>query len=115
MVDQILYPHFIMYEVDMWRQIRSDHRHFNDARNRSLETDQTRPPSLNNVRNRYFETDQIKSYANYFGMGGAQPTQVYNREEIPADMLVVGVHERYRPSCGGVCYVETKSLDGEHF
>ncbi|CAM9970043.1 unnamed protein product [Laminaria digitata] len=39
--------------------------------------------------------------------------QVYNREEIPADMLVVGVHERYRPTCGGVCYVETKSLDGE--
>ncbi|CAN0016036.1 unnamed protein product, partial [Discosporangium mesarthrocarpum] len=39
--------------------------------------------------------------------------RVSNREEIPADMLIVGVHERYRPQCGGVCYVETKSLDGE--
>ena len=47
--------------------------------------------------------------------GGALLAQVYNREEIPADMLVVGVHERYRPNCGGVCYVETKSLDGERF
>ncbi|CAM9636300.1 unnamed protein product [Ascophyllum nodosum] len=39
--------------------------------------------------------------------------KVRNREEVPADMLVVGVHERYRPTCSGVCYLETKSLDGE--
>lgn len=40
--------------------------------------------------------------------------QVHNREEVPADMVVVGVHERYRPNCSGACYVETKSLDGEY-
>lgn len=39
--------------------------------------------------------------------------QVLNREEVPGDMLLVGVHERYRPSCSGTCYVETKSSDGE--
>ncbi|CAM9262124.1 unnamed protein product, partial [Hapterophycus canaliculatus] len=39
--------------------------------------------------------------------------KVRNREEVPADMLLVGVHERYRPNCSGACYVETKSLDGE--
>lgn len=34
---------------------------------------------------------------------------------MPADMVVVGVHERYRPNCTGACYVETKSLDGERY
>lgn len=29
-------------------------------------------------------------------------------------MLAIGVHERYKPNFSGVCYVETKSLDGEY-
>ncbi|CAN0038698.1 unnamed protein product [Pylaiella littoralis] len=39
--------------------------------------------------------------------------KVHNRQEVPADMLLVGVHERYKPNYTGACYVETKSLDGE--
>ncbi|CAM9414176.1 unnamed protein product [Choristocarpus tenellus] len=38
---------------------------------------------------------------------------VKNREPIPADLLVMGVHEPNPDSRAGICYVESKSLDGE--
>ncbi|CAN0438856.1 unnamed protein product [Discosporangium mesarthrocarpum] len=38
---------------------------------------------------------------------------VHNREPIPADLLVIGVHEPSKGSNVGMCYVESKSLDGE--
>ncbi len=36
-----------------------------------------------------------------------------NWEEVPADIIVLGVHEPHAPAYSGSCYVETKSLDGE--
>jgi magnesium-transporting ATPase (P-type) len=38
---------------------------------------------------------------------------IKNREDVPTDVLIVGVHEPNKPVCEGTCYVETKSLDGE--
>ena len=38
--------------------------------------------------------------------------KIYSREPIPADILVLAVHEKTTPP-QGICYVETKSLDGE--
>ncbi|CAM9979754.1 unnamed protein product, partial [Choristocarpus tenellus] len=38
---------------------------------------------------------------------------VTNRQAIPCDMLIVGVDEPSLESPAGICYVETKSLDGE--
>lgn len=38
--------------------------------------------------------------------------KIYSREKIPADIVIVGVHEKTSPP-QGQCYVETKSLDGE--
>ncbi len=38
--------------------------------------------------------------------------KIATREKIPADIVVVSVHEKSHPS-RGICYVETKSLDGE--
>uniref|UniRef100_M4BMT5 Phospholipid-transporting ATPase n=1 Tax=Hyaloperonospora arabidopsidis (strain Emoy2) TaxID=559515 RepID=M4BMT5_HYAAE len=39
--------------------------------------------------------------------------QIYNREVIPADVLVLAVAEPVGEPPSGICYVETKSLDGE--
>ena len=39
--------------------------------------------------------------------------KIASRETVPADVLVLGVAERPGISPRGVCYVETKSLDGE--
>ncbi len=36
-----------------------------------------------------------------------------NLEDVPADMIILGVHEAHAPVYSGCCYVETKSLDGE--
>ncbi len=36
-----------------------------------------------------------------------------NLEEVPADIIILGVHEPHAPVYSGCCYVETKSLDGE--
>jgi len=38
---------------------------------------------------------------------------VKNRDHIPSDLLLIGVSEPDKKSPTGVCYVETKSLDGE--
>jgi magnesium-transporting ATPase (P-type) len=38
---------------------------------------------------------------------------IKNREDVPTDVLIIGVHEPNKPVCEGTCYVETKSLDGE--
>lgn len=38
--------------------------------------------------------------------------KIQNREMIPADVVVLGVAEKTEPP-NGMCYVETKSLDGE--
>ncbi|CAM9631740.1 unnamed protein product, partial [Ectocarpus fasciculatus] len=38
---------------------------------------------------------------------------VKNRESVPADLLVMGAHEPNLDAKAGICYVETKSLDGE--
>jgi len=38
--------------------------------------------------------------------------QIHSREKIPADLVVIGVAEKTNPPMG-MCYVETKSLDGE--
>jgi phospholipid-translocating P-type ATPase (flippase) len=39
--------------------------------------------------------------------------KVCNREAIPADLLIVAVSEPSGAKAEGICYVETKSLDGE--
>lgn len=39
--------------------------------------------------------------------------QIHNRELIPADVLILSVCEANPQAPGGICYVETKSLDGE--
>ncbi len=39
--------------------------------------------------------------------------KVCNREAIPADLLIVSVSEPSGAKAEGICYVETKSLDGE--
>ncbi len=39
--------------------------------------------------------------------------QILNREVIPADVLILAVAESNVSNPGGICYVETKSLDGE--
>jgi len=39
--------------------------------------------------------------------------QVVSRETIPADVVILGVAEKAAAGATGVCYVETKSLDGE--
>ncbi|OQR82887.1 P-type ATPase (P-ATPase) Superfamily [Achlya hypogyna] len=36
-----------------------------------------------------------------------------NRDTAPADLLILAVHENDPANKGGICYVETKSLDGE--
>lgn len=38
--------------------------------------------------------------------------KVFSREPVPADILVLAVHEKVQPP-QGLCYIETKSLDGE--
>ena len=38
--------------------------------------------------------------------------KIFSREPVPADILVLGVHEKVQPP-QGLCYIETKSLDGE--
>ena len=38
--------------------------------------------------------------------------KIYSREKVPADIVIIGVHEKTSPP-QGQCYVETKSLDGE--
>jgi P-type E1-E2 ATPase len=38
--------------------------------------------------------------------------KVSSRETVPADLVILGVAEKQEPA-QGVCYVETKSLDGE--
>jgi phospholipid-transporting ATPase len=38
--------------------------------------------------------------------------KIYSREKVPADMVVLAVAEKAQPA-QGLCYVETKSLDGE--
>ncbi|DAZ93603.1 TPA: hypothetical protein N0F65_003653 [Lagenidium giganteum] len=39
--------------------------------------------------------------------------QIRNREVIPADVLILAVSEPAGEAASGICYVETKSLDGE--
>ena len=39
--------------------------------------------------------------------------QISSRETIPADLLILGVAEKIGLPPQGICYVETKSLDGE--
>lgn len=39
--------------------------------------------------------------------------QIRNREVIPADVLILAVSEPLGEAASGICYVETKSLDGE--
>ncbi|GLD94842.1 hypothetical protein PINS_up003467 [Pythium insidiosum] len=39
--------------------------------------------------------------------------QIRNREVIPADVLILAVSEPVGEAASGICYVETKSLDGE--
>ncbi len=39
--------------------------------------------------------------------------KVNSRETIPADMIIIQVSEPNPDSPKGICYVETKSLDGE--
>uniref|UniRef100_K3W6I2 Phospholipid-transporting ATPase n=1 Tax=Globisporangium ultimum (strain ATCC 200006 / CBS 805.95 / DAOM BR144) TaxID=431595 RepID=K3W6I2_GLOUD len=39
--------------------------------------------------------------------------QIRNREVIPADVLILSVSEPVGEAASGICYVETKSLDGE--
>lgn len=39
--------------------------------------------------------------------------KIISRETVPADVLVLGVVERPGVNPRGICYVETKSLDGE--
>lgn len=39
--------------------------------------------------------------------------KIVSREQIPADLLILGVSEKSPASPQGLCYVETKSLDGE--
>lgn len=41
------------------------------------------------------------------------PIQIQNREVVPADVILVGVHEPEPDAPDGICYLETKSLDGE--
>ena len=38
--------------------------------------------------------------------------KIFSREPVPADVLVLAVHEKVQPP-QGLCYIETKSLDGE--
>ena len=38
--------------------------------------------------------------------------RIDNRGQIPADVVVISVHEKSEPA-QGICYVETKQLDGE--
>jgi phospholipid-transporting ATPase len=38
--------------------------------------------------------------------------KIESRATVPADVLILGVHEKYEPP-QGICYVDTKSLDGE--
>ena len=38
--------------------------------------------------------------------------KIETREKVPADVVVLCVSEK-TPHCQGMCYVETKSLDGE--
>ncbi|KAJ0396560.1 hypothetical protein P43SY_009469 [Pythium insidiosum] len=39
--------------------------------------------------------------------------KVHNREPVPADLVILGVCEPEPENPAGICYVETKSLDGE--
>jgi len=39
--------------------------------------------------------------------------QIFSRETIPSDVLIIGVSEKTGTPPQGQCYVETKSLDGE--
>lgn len=39
--------------------------------------------------------------------------QIFNRDVVPADILILAVSEADLEHPGGVCYVESKSLDGE--
>ena len=38
--------------------------------------------------------------------------RIDNRQEIPADVVIISVHEKTQPA-QGLCFVETKQLDGE--
>ncbi|RLN93359.1 hypothetical protein BBJ28_00018574 [Nothophytophthora sp. Chile5] len=39
--------------------------------------------------------------------------KVYNRDPVPADLVILGACEPEPENPAGICYVETKSLDGE--
>uniref|UniRef100_K3X6U0 Uncharacterized protein n=1 Tax=Globisporangium ultimum (strain ATCC 200006 / CBS 805.95 / DAOM BR144) TaxID=431595 RepID=K3X6U0_GLOUD len=39
--------------------------------------------------------------------------KLYNREAVPADLVILGASEPDSENPAGICYVETKSLDGE--
>ncbi|KAF1318028.1 Phospholipid-transporting atpase drs2, partial [Globisporangium splendens] len=39
--------------------------------------------------------------------------KLYNREAVPADLVILGASEPDLENPAGICYVETKSLDGE--
>jgi hypothetical protein len=40
-------------------------------------------------------------------------TQIQNHEVVPADVILLAVHEPDPANPDGICYLETKSLDGE--
>jgi len=61
----------------------------------------------------YRHTDNMFQETQWNSLQVGDLVKVSNREQIPADLCIVGVCESDPDTPTGICYVETKSLDGE--
>ncbi len=50
---------------------------------------------------------------NWSELNVGDAVKIHSRELIPADLLILAVHEKDHQRPTGLCFVETKSLDGE--
>ncbi len=57
--------------------------------------------------------DEIWRLCQWWELNVGDIVLLRNFDIVPADMIILGVHEQHAPVYSGSCYVETKSLDGE--
>ncbi|CAM9092815.1 unnamed protein product, partial [Phaeothamnion confervicola] len=74
----------------------------------------TADKKANSSRTRVFRRDKARfTAAHWSDLQVGDLVRIKNREAVPCDVLLVAVDEPRPESPAGICYVETKSLDGE--
>ncbi len=58
-------------------------------------------------------SDEIWRLCQWWELNVGDIVLLRNYDTVPADIIILGVHEQNAPVYSGCCYVETKSLDGE--